>query len=207
MNLSEDLISALRHFRKHKSRTALALFGVAASVASIIVLTGVADAMRRDKARYFEEAGARMGQIVLLDKRGFETLQGKPHKYGARAFFQYDTLEYKPIKNWREIDRIKQACPNTVAAISPIVYSGKFSEQAEMSSGSLKDGVYLFGVTDDFFNCIAPNPVAGRTISREDMETGRRVVVLAWEVEHAYLAATLGDADDPDNGFDRRKAV
>jgi putative ABC transport system permease protein len=207
MNLSADLISALRHFLKHKFRTALALSGIAVSVASIIVLTGVADAMRRDKARYFEEAGARMGQIVLLDKRGLETLQGRPHKYEARAFFQYDSLDYKPIKDWREIDRIKQACPNTVAAISPIVYNGKFSQQAEMSSGSLKDGVYLFGVTDDFFNCIAPKPVAGRTISREDMETGRRVVVLAWEVEHAYLAATLGDADDPDKGFDRLKEV
>ena len=99
-DLGDNLISALRHFRRHKFRTALAVFGMAASVASIVVLTTIADAMRRDRMAYFEEAGSRIAEAVLLSRRGLMREAEKPFYYSGpnrrrlgSDYNQYDDYE------------------------------------------------------------------------------------------------------------------
>jgi ABC-type antimicrobial peptide transport system permease subunit len=194
----DDLVSAFRHFARNKFRTGLAALGIAASVASIIVMVGVADAMRRDKMSYFEEAGARIAEVVLLDQRGLEMVSERPHEFGFGTHYRYDSLDYKPIRDWRDADSIKQACSGTVQALSPIVFNATWSELPIMKVGNVDDGIRVYGVTDDFFNCVAAKPVAGRPISREDMESERHVAVTSWSIQWEYLAMAAGGPHNPD---------
>lgn len=193
MPIVDDALSAFRHFRVHKLRTTLVLLGIVVSVASIVVLTAIADAMRRDKAAYFEEAGARIAMVVLLNARGLELEEERPYKYANEHFgCVYDEItDFLPIKDWREAEQIKQLCPNTVKAISAIL--NKADAPPKMSCDKMAGDYRIYGVTDDFFNCFAPRPVAGRIFTHEEFLNNERVIVASHQLNHEYLAQMAGN--------------
>ena len=196
VQFAEDAVSALRHFRAHKLRTTLVVLGIVVSVASIVVLTAIADAMRRDKAAYFTEAGARIAQVVLLNARGLELEKERPYKYVDRYFgCMYDEItDFLPIKDWREVEQIKQLCPNTIQAISAII--NKTDAPPKMSCDKMKGDFRIYGVTDDFFNCFKPQPIAGRIFTREELLNNERVMVASHQLNHEYLAQMAGNYSD-----------
>jgi ABC-type antimicrobial peptide transport system permease subunit len=190
MTFHDDIVSAFRHSWRHKLRTGLALLGIAASVASIVVLVSVADAKRRDTAAYFEGAGARIAQVIVLDQRGLELVGDLSYDFNARAaYFRYNELDYRPVKDWRDAERLREACPDTVAHISPISMCLPFPD---MVCGPYKDDMYTYGVTHEFFDCIGPKCMAGRPLSQKDVDERAKVAVIAWEVQHDYIAEVFG---------------
>lgn len=200
MKLHDDFDSALRHFRKHKLRTALTVLSMAVSVLSIILLVSVADAMRRDKMQYFEQAGARLSEVVLLDQRGMDQLGTSLERIQSgdqnMNMSMFERLDYKPIKDWRDIEHIKAVCGDTVKAMTPLIQS---RNSIAMSAGHLDGSARVYGVTEEFFACIGPKPIAGRAFSREDIDEARRVLIASWSIQREYLACELSqDSEEPD---------
>ena len=199
--LADDVISAWRLFRIHKLRTGLAVLGIAISVASIVVLVSIAHAKARDTAAYFNEAGARIAQIAVLDQRGLELIDDSASDFRERYNYgAYERLTYRPIKDWRDADYLKAACPNTVAHIT--AFAKAANAPPNLVCGPFTDDQRIYGVTDEFFECIGPKVMPpGRAFTREDIEERHRVAVISWEILHEYLGEVFEGKDKLEEAY------
>jgi putative ABC transport system permease protein len=145
---------ALKSLLGNKARSALTLLGIICGVASVVLVLSVSEGLKRDFEKTFEELGT---NVVTVYGRYSEKLRKSER-------FTMDDVELLRVR-----------CPSA-EMLSPTL-----DQQWPVSFGRSQEDIRVFGVLPDFFIVRNYKLTAGQEITRNDVESKRRVAVMGPE--------------------------
>ena len=157
------LVQTGGNIRRNKLRSILTLFGIAWGIASLVLLSALADGFRQGQRKNMSQIG---DNIVFLFP-GRTELQVGGKRAGRRIFLTESDLRV-----------IRDHCPAVAVAAAEQKTWG-VPVQSEFNSGQF----LTVGVSPEYLQLRNLWLGAGRHISTEDVEQSRRVAVLGYSVK------------------------
>lgn len=152
----------LANIRRNKLRSFLTLFGIAWGIASLVLLTALADGFREGQRKSL----AQIGDRIVLVFPGRTSLHAGGERAGKRIFFDE-----------RDIVAIREQCP-AVETVAAERKTWRVPVRSAFNSGQF----LVLGVTPEYLAIRNLALAEGRQISAEDERQGRRVAVLGHAV-------------------------
>jgi putative ABC transport system permease protein len=168
MNLLQTFPVALRALNRNRTRSLLTTLGVVIGVASVISMVAVGEGA---KARV-EAVFATMGTNMLIVLSGTTSSSGVMGGFGSMPTLTWDDLE--AIR--KEAPAVRVAAPTTTTRATIL------SEDANWTT-------VVAGTTPEYFEIRAWRLTRGTSFTREDVDTGARVIVLGQTASEKLFGA------------------
>lgn len=166
--LCDLLVQTTGNIRRNKLRSFLTLFGIAWGIASLVLLSALADGFRQGQRKNMSQIG---DNIVFLFPGRTEMQAGG--KRAGRRIFLYES----------DVEAIREQCP-AVAMVA-----GEQKTWNVPARSSYNAGQFLtVGVTPEYLQLRNLWLEDGRHVTAEDIEEGRRVAVLGHSVREQLFA-------------------
>ena len=167
MTIHESIVDGLTDVTTHKLRTFLQTLGVILGVASLVAVQGLTDAGRRQATKFFAEFGGLTKLLVV----------NRPAKGTVVTAQQLASSGL----TWEDALAIKRDVPHATQ-VDPIV-----GTRLRVRYGDYLKRHDIAGATPDYPSIYKFYPARGRFISRDDMESQARVVVLGDTAARTYF--------------------
>ncbi len=158
--LSRDVKLGAKSLFLHKLRSLLAMLGIVFGVGSVIAMLAIGEGASEEAISRIRKLGSR-NVIVTARKPVVEQTAAN-----TRAFLSVYGLEYS------DADRIAE----TIPGVSRVVPAKTVEKTGKLGTRELE--LRIVGTTDAWFELVRRPLVAGRLLSRRDVESGANVAVL-----------------------------
>jgi putative ABC transport system permease protein len=166
----------LANLRRNKLRSFLTLFGIAWGIASLVLMSALADGFRQGQRKNM----AQIGDNIVFVYGGVTERQAGGQRAGRRVYL-----------NMRDIDIIRANCPD-VETVAPEHKTWQVAARSRTNSGRF----LTVGVTPEYLKLRNLPVERGRAVSASDETEGRRVAVLGASVRKQLFernAAPIGE--------------
>jgi len=167
VTVHESIIDGLTDVRTNKLRTLLQTLGIVLGVASLVAVQGLADAGRRQATKFFAEVGG-LQKLLVVNRPPKETVVSA-RKLASHGLTWDDALAIR-----REVKFATQVDP-IITTFLP-VRSGDYHKSRD-----------IHGATPDYPAVYKFYPSRARFLTKDDMESQARVVVLGATAAREYF--------------------
>jgi ABC-type transport system, involved in lipoprotein release, permease component len=162
--LGNSFVIALQELLKNKLRTFLSLFGVTIGIFCIIGVLATVNSLKRNIQNEIKQMGS---NIIFIDK----------WVWGGGPDYPWWKFANRPYPKYHELKQIKERSPSTQYA----AFFYDVTDNLEFS-GSLLNGVKVYGVTEEYNDIQKLTFDYGRYISDAEFHFGTNVAVIGHEV-------------------------
>ena len=158
--LSRDVRLGAKSLLLHKLRSLLAMLGIVFGVGSVIAMLAIGEGASEEAIARIRKLGSR-NIIVMARKPVLEQSAAN-----SRAFLSVYGLEYD------DAERIAE----TIPGVSRVVPAKTIEKTGKLGTRELE--LRIVGTTEDWFDLVRRPLVAGRFLSKSDLETSSNVAIL-----------------------------